>query len=60
MEALYRAVELEDGAVIFGYYVSNPEEYGVVEFDPDGNVISIEEKPETSKIELCRTWLIFL
>lgn len=49
MEALYRAVELEDGAVIFGYYVSNPEEYGVVEFDPDGNVISIEEKPEHPK-----------
>ena len=49
MEALYRAVELEDGAVIFGYYVSNPEEYGVVEFDLDGNVISIEEKPEHPK-----------
>jgi glucose-1-phosphate thymidylyltransferase len=49
MEALYRAVELENGAVIFGYYVSNPEEYGVVEFDEDDNVISIEEKPSHPK-----------
>jgi glucose-1-phosphate thymidylyltransferase len=49
MEALYRAVELEKGAVIFGYYVSNPQEYGVVEFDDEDNVISIEEKPEQPK-----------
>jgi glucose-1-phosphate thymidylyltransferase len=49
MEALYRAVELEKGAVIFGYYVSNPEEYGVVEFDENDNVISIEEKPSQPK-----------
>jgi glucose-1-phosphate thymidylyltransferase len=49
MEALYRAVDLEKGAVIFGYYVSNPEEYGVVEFDENDNVISIEEKPSQPK-----------
>ncbi|WHY91243.1 glucose-1-phosphate thymidylyltransferase RfbA [Neobacillus cucumis] len=48
-ESLQRAVNLEEGAVIFGYYVSNPEEYGVVEFDQDGNVISLEEKPAKPK-----------
>jgi glucose-1-phosphate thymidylyltransferase len=49
MESLQRAVQLEEGAVIFGYYVSNPNAYGVVEFDADDNVISIEEKPEVPK-----------
>ncbi|MBH9966630.1 glucose-1-phosphate thymidylyltransferase RfbA [[Bacillus] enclensis] len=49
MEALQRAVEMEEGAVIFGYYVSNPQAYGVVEFDDADNVISIEEKPEHPK-----------
>lgn len=39
----------EKGATIFGYYVRNPREYGVVEFDEDGNAISIEEKPEHPK-----------
>ncbi|MBI0577730.1 glucose-1-phosphate thymidylyltransferase RfbA [Neobacillus cucumis] len=48
-ESLQRAVNLEEGAVIFGYYVSNPEEYGVVEFDDEGNVISLEEKPVNPK-----------
>lgn len=38
-----------DCATIFGYYVSNPQAYGVVEFAPDGKVISIEEKPKTPK-----------
>ena len=36
----------EEGATIFGYYVSNPEDYGVVEFDDQWNALSIEEKPE--------------
>ncbi len=40
---------LEEGAMIFGYYVRNPKAYGVVEFDEDGNVISLEEKPEKPK-----------
>lgn len=39
----------QGGAVIFGYPVKNPREFGVVEFDSDGNVISIEEKPENPK-----------
>jgi len=38
-----------EGATIFGYHVSNPSEFGVVEFDSKGNVISIEEKPEKPK-----------
>ena len=38
-----------DGATIYGYYVKNPKEYGVVEFDDDNNVISIEEKPKFPK-----------
>ena len=38
-----------DGAAIFGYQVSNPREYGVVEFDADGRALSLEEKPEHPK-----------
>lgn len=39
----------KEGAIIFGYHVANPRAYGVVEFDDDSNVISIEEKPEKPK-----------
>jgi len=46
---LKAAAELKEGAVIFGYYVSNPEAFGVVEFDRDWNVLSIEEKPKEPK-----------
>lgn len=46
---LKRASALEDGAVIFGYYVKDPSSYGVVEFDENNNVISLEEKPEHPK-----------
>lgn len=46
---LLNAASVKDGAVIFGYYVPNPQEFGVVEFDKDFNVISLEEKPEKPK-----------
>lgn len=46
---LIEASKLKEGAVIFGYYVSNPSEFGVVEFDNNGKVISLEEKPKEPK-----------
>lgn len=48
-EILKRATTLEEGAVIFGYYTNNPEAFGVVEFDDEWNVLSIEEKPDKPK-----------
>ncbi|MBC3516312.1 glucose-1-phosphate thymidylyltransferase RfbA [Neobittarella massiliensis] len=48
-ERLKNACAREDGATIFGYHVSNPREFGVVEFDDDGTVLSIEEKPAQPK-----------
>ncbi len=48
-QILREAVSVEEGAVIFGYYVKDPRAYGVVEFDKDGKVISLEEKPERPK-----------
>ena len=46
---LMNAAAIEEGAVIFGYYVPDPREFGVVEFDKERNVISLEEKPENPK-----------
>ncbi|HEY3756006.1 MAG TPA: glucose-1-phosphate thymidylyltransferase RfbA [Opitutaceae bacterium] len=47
--ALSRAAEPTDGATIFGYHVAEPSAYGVVEFAPDGRVLSLEEKPQAPK-----------
>ncbi len=44
-DTLAKAAMLDKGAIIFGYQVPNPQEYGIVEFDKDGNVLSLEEKP---------------
>ena len=46
---LRRAASQEKGACIFGYYVKDPRAYGVVEFGPDGRVLSLEEKPQQPK-----------
>lgn len=49
VEVMYRSAQLTQGALIFGYQVSEPQHYGVVEFDPQGKVISLEEKPKQPK-----------
>ena len=46
-------------ATIFGYYVNDPERFGIVEFDSDGNVLSVEEKPQQPKSNYCITGLYF-
>ncbi|CAA0189910.1 glucose-1-phosphate thymidylyltransferase RfbA [Tenacibaculum maritimum] len=52
-------VEVEDKATVFGYYVNDPERYGVAEFDESGNVISIEEKPKEPKSSYAVVGLYF-
>jgi glucose-1-phosphate thymidylyltransferase len=49
LDYLYDAVENNTGATVFGYRVNDPERYGIVEFDNDGNAISLEEKPGKPK-----------
>ncbi|MEE2636526.1 MAG: glucose-1-phosphate thymidylyltransferase RfbA [Acidobacteriota bacterium] len=56
---LQQSVTLANGATIFGCYVRNPEGFGVVEFDEDGNVLSLEEKPTTPKSHYAITGLYF-
>lgn len=48
-EILQRAMDVNEGATVFGYQVNNPSDFGIVEFDRDGRVISIEEKPREPK-----------
>lgn len=48
-----------NGATVFGYYVDNPERFGIVEFDKNGKAVSIEEKPEKPKSNYCVTGLYF-
>lgn len=56
---LEEASHLKEGAMIFGYYVKNPHRYGVIEFDENLNVISIEEKPKNPKSNWVVTGLYF-
>lgn len=58
-EKVTNAAQLNEGAVIFGYYVKDPERYGVAEFDDNKNVISLEEKPEMPKSNYAVTGLYF-
>ena len=57
--SLQQAAQLTKGAIVFGYYVSDPSRYGVVEFDPDGAAVSIEEKPLQPKSNYAVTGLYF-
>jgi len=56
---LEEAAAIKDGAIVFGYYVNDPERYGVAEFDDTGKVLSIEEKPENPKSNYAVTGLYF-
>lgn len=56
---LRAAAEKTNGATVFGYYVDDPERFGIVEFDSEGKAISIEEKPEKPKSNYCVTGLYF-
>ncbi|MBW2543015.1 MAG: glucose-1-phosphate thymidylyltransferase RfbA [Deltaproteobacteria bacterium] len=58
-ESLRRAAQRERGATIFGYWVHDPERYGVVEFDANRNVVGIEEKPEKPRSNYAITGIYF-
>jgi glucose-1-phosphate thymidylyltransferase len=58
-EILRRAVQLEKGGLVFGYWVRDPERYGVVEFDKSGRVLNIEEKPAKPKSNFAVPGLYF-
>ncbi len=58
-DKLKQATSLDDGATVFGYHVTDPERFGVVEFGDDGKALSIEEKPENPKSPYAVTGLYF-
>lgn len=58
-ELVHRAVQQESGATVFAYYVSDPERYGIVEFDKAMNAVSLEEKPKAPKSNFAVTGLYF-
>ncbi|MEF2559475.1 MAG: glucose-1-phosphate thymidylyltransferase RfbA [Eggerthellaceae bacterium] len=57
--SLKAAAARKEGATVFGYYVTDPERFGVVEFDSNGNAISLEEKPQNPKSNYAVTGLYF-
>lgn len=59
LQTAVKNAESGKGATIFGYYVDDPERFGIVEFDRDGKAVSIEEKPEKPKSNYCVTGLYF-
>ena len=59
LKAAVENAESGKGATVFGYYVDDPERFGIVEFDQDGKAISIEEKPAQPKSNYCVTGLYF-
>lgn len=59
LEVAVKNAETGKGATVFGYYVDDPERFGIVEFDNSGKTISIEEKPEKPKSNYCVTGLYF-
>ena len=59
LKAAVRNAEAGKGATVFGYYVDDPERFGIVEFDRGGKAVSIEEKPEHPKSNYCVTGLYF-
>lgn len=59
LKAAVANAEAGKGATVFGYYVDDPERFGIVEFDKDGHAVSIEEKPEHPKSNYCVTGLYF-
>ena len=59
LRAAVQRAENGEGATIFGYYVDDPERFGIVEFDAEGRAVSIEEKPKQPKSNYCVTGLYF-